>query len=239
MEPELGDLLAGCAVLDGEGLTTAFGHLSVRCGDGGVLISGNCGPGLVRGAQDVLALDAADGTVRSGDQRLRPGEAAIHLGILAARDDVQSVCRFHGPSCLAFSTLCRPLPAAIGYGLFCGAAVPCFQTARTVTTPERGAALATCLGDGNAVLLRGFGAATVGRTVAEAVVRARMLERSAAATLAASAVGEPVAYPADAAAPFAAAEGPAAGQIARAWRYLCARWATHIPPPSVQEGARA
>jgi hypothetical protein len=37
-------------------------------------------------------------------------------------------------------------------------------------------------------------------------------------------VAEPLAYPPEAAAPFAAAAGPAAAQIERLWRYLCARW---------------
>jgi ribulose-5-phosphate 4-epimerase/fuculose-1-phosphate aldolase len=70
------------------------------------------------------------------------------------------------------------------------------------------------------VLLRGFGAVTVGRSVREAVVRAWMLERSAAATLAAGAIAEPLAYEAPAAEAFLAPAGPAHGQIARAWNYL-------------------
>ena len=38
------DLLAACRILDGEGLTDAFGHASVRV-DGGLLISPKLGPG--------------------------------------------------------------------------------------------------------------------------------------------------------------------------------------------------
>lgn len=233
----LADLLAACAVLDGEGLTTAFGHLSARGEDGRVLLSGNAGPGLVHGPGDVVEVDPA-GTVLAGDPALLAGEAAIHLGILAARADVVSVCRFHGPSLMAWSTLGRPLPATIGMGLFLGASVPVFDTTSTVRTLEQGAALAACLGDGNAVLLRGFGAATVGRSVPEAVVRAWLLERNAAATLAATAAGEPQPYPPEAAAPFAAGDGPAAAQIARAWRWLCHRWPVPVPVPA-PEGAPA
>lgn len=214
------DLLAGCAVLDGEGLTTAFGHLSARTAAGTVLVTGSSGPGLVRSEEDLVELTLA-GVLVGGDAHLRAGEVFIHLGLMAAREDVGSVCRFHGPACLAWSTLGRPLPATIGMGLFLGATVPWFDTASTVTTPEQGAALGACLGDAGGVLLRGFGAATVGRTVAEAVVRAWLLERSAAAVLAASAVGAPLAYPASAAEPFATLDGPAAGQVARAWRHLC------------------
>lgn len=222
----LADLLAGCAILDGEGLTTAFGHLSVRRADGTAFVSGNPGPGLVAGAADVVAVDAA-GTVVAGDPALRVGELPIHLGLLEARPDVMSVCRFHGPACLAWGALARPLPASIGMGLFLGAEVPVYDTDSTVTTPEQGSALAAICGQAPAVLLRGFGAATVGRTVREAVARAWFLEQSAAASLAASAAGEPRPFPATAAAPFVAAEGPAAAQIDRLWHYLCRRWAPH------------
>lgn len=216
-------LLAGCAVLDGEGLTTAFGHLSARTEDGTVLISGSLGPGLVRTADDVVRV-APDGVV--SEPGLLPGEAQVHLGIMAARADARSVCRFHGPAVLAYGTFGRPLPATTGMGMFLGAQVPVHDTDTTVRTPEQGAALAATLGGANAVLLRGFGAATVGRTVAESVVRAWLLERSADAFLRASAAGTPLVFGEQAAAPFAAGEGPAATQIARAWRWLCARHPT-------------
>lgn len=236
MDPRA-DLLAGCAVLEHEGLTTAFGHLSARVESGSILLSGNQGPGLVTDDAHVLEIDG-DGGVLAGDPATLPGEAAIHLGILAARSDVASVCRFHGPAALAWSTLGPPLPATTGIGLFLGSEVPVFETASTIRTSGQGSALAECLGGGNAVLLRGFGAATVGRTVAEAVVRAWLLERSAAATLAASAAGQPRPYPPEAAAPFAGGEGPAGAQIDRAWRWLCSRSSALYPSSTVEAAER-
>ena len=209
------DLVAACAVLDGEGLTTALGHLSER-GDR-VLMTPIAGPWSVRSAADLVEPGRDDGV---------PGEAEIHLGVLRARPDVMSVCRFHGPAVLAYGTLGRPLPATTGMGLFLGAEVPCFETSSTVRTPAEGDALAATLGDGNGVLLRGFGAATVGRSVPEAVVRAWLLERSADAVLRAGALATPLTYDAATAAPFAAGEGPAATQVARLWRWLCARHPT-------------
>ncbi|HEY3188510.1 MAG TPA: class II aldolase/adducin family protein [Solirubrobacteraceae bacterium] len=208
------DLLAGCAILDGEGLTTAFGHVSVRTAADEVCISGNAGPGLVREADDLLTL-GLDGTVREGDPTQLPGEAAIHLAILARRPDVGSVCRFHGPAALAWSTLGRPLPATTG---LVGDEVPWFDTSTTVTTLEHAGRLADRLGDGTAVLLRGFGAVTVGASLAEAVVRAWLLERAAAAVVAAAAIATPL--------PFPAAGGPAPAQLRRAWNYLTHRWPT-------------
>jgi ribulose-5-phosphate 4-epimerase/fuculose-1-phosphate aldolase len=224
----LRELLAGCAILEGEGLASAFGHLSARLGDGTILVSGNQGPGLVRRAEDVITVDA-DGTVVDGDPALRAGELPIHLGLLGARPDRMSVTRFHGPAVLAWGTLGRPLPATIGMGLFVGHEVPVFDTDTTVTTAPQGEALAAIAGDAPAVLLRGFGAATAGRSVKEAVTRAWFLERSAAAALSASAAGTPRPFPAAAAAPFVGAEGPAAAQIDRLWHYLCCRWAADDP----------
>ncbi|UTI63626.1 class II aldolase/adducin family protein [Paraconexibacter antarcticus] len=223
-EAALRDLLAGCAILDGEGLTSAFGHLSARLDDGTLLVSGNLGPGLVRTAADVIRVDA-EGTVVEGDAALRAGELPIHLGLLAAPagGGRHSVARFHGPAVLAWGTLNRPLPGVLGMGLFCGHEVPVFDTETTVTTAAQGAALAAAAAGAPAVLLRGFGAATAGRTVREAVTRAWLLERNAAAALAASAAGTPQPFGPEAAAPFAAAEGPAAAQLARLWHYLCRR----------------
>jgi ribulose-5-phosphate 4-epimerase/fuculose-1-phosphate aldolase len=217
------DLLAGCAVLEAEGLTSAFGHLSARAGEGRVRISGNPGPGLARAPGDLLTLDAADGAVLDGDPATAPGEAAIHLGVLAARADAASACRFHGPACLAFSALGRALPAVIGMALFCGAEVPWFDTQTTITTPEQGAALAAALGDGPAILIRGFGAVTVGTSVGDAVVRAWLLERGARAALDAGAAGEPLAYPAGAAGAFDGTTKASRGQLDRAWNYLKAK----------------
>lgn len=217
------DVIAGCRILDGERLTDAFGHLSARGGPADLLITPRVGPGLVRDPGALLGVTLA-GEVVDGDPRLLPGEAAIHLGVLAARPDVGAVCRFHGPALMAFSTLGRPLPVTISVALAFGGPVALFPTALTVTTPAGGAALAAALGPGVAVMLQGFGAVTVGATVAEAVVRATLLERAAAAVLAAEAVGAPHAYTQEQASAFVARTAVVAEQVDRAWEYLKRRW---------------
>jgi len=216
------DLVAGCHILDGERLTDAFGHLSARLAGGDVVITPRVGPGLVTSAGALLRLTAA-GDVVDGDERLVPGETALHLGILEARPDVGAVVRFHGASCFAWSTLARPLPAASGLTLMLGGEVPVHDVAVTVTTLEQARALAGTLGAGSAVLLRGFGAVTTGATVAEAVVRATFLERAASIVLQASTVGEPVTYADDQIAAFSARTAVIAEQLERAWSYLAAR----------------
>jgi ribulose-5-phosphate 4-epimerase/fuculose-1-phosphate aldolase len=225
------DLLAGCAILEGEGLTTAFGHLSARTGEDQVLISGSAGPGLVRDSASLLTI-GMDVKVRHGDPAQLPGEVQVHLGIFARRPDVACVCRFHGPACMAWSTLGRPLPATIGMALFLGHEVPWFDTSSTVRTAAHAGRLAERLGDGKAVLMRGFGAVTVGATVADAVVRAWLLERAAQAVVTASSIGTPLSFAPAAVEPFDAPDGPAPAQVRRAWSYLKQRWAA----PAVDDG---
>jgi 2-hydroxy-6-oxonona-2,4-dienedioate hydrolase len=223
------DVVTGCRILDGEGLTDAFGHLSARADGDELHISPKLGPGLVTSPEQLLRMNLS-GEVIEGDVTLMPAEAALHRGILRARRDVMAVARFHGAACMAWSTLDRPLPTTIAPALALGAGVPVFDTTRTIVSDEQADAVAAALGDGSAVLLRGFGAVTVGRSVAEAVVRAHALERSAAAVLAASAVSEPLAYPPLAARELAAGDAALTGQIQRAWTYMRRRHVEAVSP---------
>ena len=234
MSAQADDLVTACRILDGEHLTDAFGHASVRI-DAGLLLTPKIGPGLVETPDQLLSL-TADGTVTDGDFSLMPAEAPIHHGIMRARPDVNAVCRFHGSACMAWATLGRPLPTTIGPGLALGTSVPVHDTTKTIATNEQAVELAAALGDGSAVLLRGFGAVTVGRTVPEALVRAVALERSAAAVLAASAVGEPLVYPPEVAEELATHDVILVGQIMRYWNYLKAK---HAPKPGATPAASA
>jgi HCOMODA/2-hydroxy-3-carboxy-muconic semialdehyde decarboxylase len=220
------DVVDACQVLDGLGLTDAFGHVSARVERDAILLSPRVGPGLVSDPAAVLRL-APNGDVLDGDPTLVPGEAPLHYEILAARDDVASVVRFHGAACSAYSTLGRDLPATTGMGLMLGAQVPVHDTALTITTADGARAVASTLGNGAAVLLRGFGAVTVGVSVREAIVRAYFLERAAAGALSVLPIGEPIAYSAEQAAAFAARRAVIAEQVERAWSYLVARW-SHV-----------
>lgn len=220
--PLADDIVAACRVLDGEGLTEAFGHVSARLDDGTILMTPRVGPGLVGAADDLLRIDG-DGTVLDGDETLLPGEAALHLGAYRAREDIGAVVRMHGPSCLAASTALDELPAVGGVGMFCGHAVPVHDVAITVTTREGGDAVAKALGGRAAIALRGFGQVTVGSDVRAALARAVFLERNASALLGGSAIGTPRAYDAAATDAFLAAGPARREQIERSWTYWTQR----------------
>ena len=213
------DLVTACRILDGERLTDAFGHISTRLESDEMVISPKLGPGLVASDEDLIRTGPT-GKVLAGDATLVPGEAALHRAIYRARADVGAVCRFHGSACMAYSTLGRPLPTTIGHGLVLGTAVPVFDSSRMIATDDEADLVAAELGSGSAILLRGFGAVTVGRTVAEATTLATVLERQAAAVLQASAIGEPLSYP-EAVVQELLEHGPIiAGQTQRLWNFL-------------------
>lgn len=218
------EVVTACAILDGEGLTDAFGHVSVRCADDELLLTPRVGPGLVREPDQLLRM-GLDGEVREGDASLVPGEAALHLGVLAARDDVGAVARVHGPYSAAWATTGKPLPVVIGQGMFLGRPVPVHETAATITDLDGARGLAATLGDGTAVLMRGFGQVVVGASVPEAVVRAVFLERMAAAVLRAAPAGGALAFAQEQVDAFMARPGPRAEQVARTWTYLVAQHA--------------
>lgn len=211
-------VVSACRILAGEGLSEAFGHVSARVGDERITIS-PAGPGLVRGVEDLLevGLDMAE-----DPQSAVPREVHVHLGIYRARPDVGGVCRFHPPNGMAFSTLGVDLVPTTAYGAFVGPRVPVHDTAGLARSPAAGDALAVSLGTRSAVLMRGFGAVTVGATVAEAAVRAVFLEREAAAWVAAGRAGGGKALDPEVVDPFSGGE-LGRQQMHRAWAYYSRR----------------
>jgi ribulose-5-phosphate 4-epimerase/fuculose-1-phosphate aldolase len=214
-------LAAACRILAGEGLSEAFGHVSARIGDRRILIS-PAGPGLVTGAGDLLEVEL-DGASAPGPAV--PREVHIHLGVYRARPDVGGVCRFHPPGGMAFSTLGAELLPTTAYGAFVGPRVPVQATSGLVRSAAAGDALAATLGTGAAVLLRGFGAVTVGAGVEQAAVRAVFLEREATTWLAARAAGGGAPLDADVMEPFSGGELGRL-QMQRAWAYYRRRHET-------------
>jgi HCOMODA/2-hydroxy-3-carboxy-muconic semialdehyde decarboxylase len=178
------DVIPAARALAMEGLVDAFGHVSVRTGNAFALT-----PPVALGAltaQDALVevpLDASE--LPEG----APKEAWIHLEIYRRRPEVGAVCRAQPPAVNAAAGAGLTVRALHGQGAFVGAAVPVHDDARLVRDRERGAAVAAVLGDGDAVVLRGNGAVTVGPTPGVAVALMVVLEASAKVNLAAASVG--------------------------------------------------
>ena len=177
------DVLFGARVLYRE-LDDIFGHVSGRipreAKREGLLFT------RMRIAPKPLDPDEAmeiDFTCRrvKGKQHVS-GETFIHTEIYKARRDVGGVVHAHPFHAVVLSATGRQLetfhPASIAFG----SGVP-FLGGNQINTEKDGHEVAEMLGQGAAILLKNHGAVTVGKDVAQAVIRMYYLERAAYAHL--------------------------------------------------------
>jgi hypothetical protein len=109
-------LVTASHVLDREGITDGYGHVSVRVpGADAFLTLASVSPGLA--ALDRLIMLDLDGNYLGGT-RTPPNEWPIHASILRARPDVQSVCHTHSVWSTLFSVLPIKLRPLHHYGKF-------------------------------------------------------------------------------------------------------------------------
>jgi L-ribulose-5-phosphate 4-epimerase len=122
----------------------------------------------------------------------RHNEVFIHSEVLRARPDIQAVVHTHAPHAVAFSSLGRELVPVNNEAGYFYRKLPVFsETTDLIVSPERGSAVARCLGENNAVLLRNHGIVAAGRSIEEAVWVALKLERACRVQLMAEWAGGP------------------------------------------------
>jgi HCOMODA/2-hydroxy-3-carboxy-muconic semialdehyde decarboxylase len=168
------------------GLVTAFGHVSARV-DGAMLITPAADlAGVTEGGLLRVPLEA---------DRLPPGapaEAWAHLAVYRQRPEADAVARAQPPSAFAAAAAAgadgaiRPL---YGQAAWLGERVPVHDDARLLRSPVLADAAAASLPDGEALLLRGNGALTLGATPGLAVARMWLLSVACQAFLDARAAG--------------------------------------------------
>ena len=159
-----------CLILDREGITDGFGHVSVRIPEQSAFLTiAQVSPGCA--ALDKLVLLDLDGNFLGGAQPA-PYEWPIHACIMRARPDVMSVCHTHSKWSALFSVLKKGLRPAHMYGRFLPVSgAPIYPKAGLITSVERGQELADTLKDGAATLLRAHGDAVVGASVEQTILR--------------------------------------------------------------------
>lgn len=178
-------LTEACKILAMEGQGDAvWGHVTVRRpGEDTFLMKpATIGIEEVKDA-DHLVVDL-DGKVVRGKMP-RHSEVFIHSEVMRARGDVCAVVHTHPIYATAFASLGVPLRPITHEGSnFAPGDVPRFsETTDLIVTPERGRAVARCLGDRNALFLVSHGIVTCGPTVEQAVVHALVLDAAARAQL--------------------------------------------------------
>ena len=163
-------LVDGCHILDREGITDSFGHVSLRIpGTDAFLTIAGVSPGCAT-VNRLIMLDL-DGHYLGGD-KAAPYEWPIHARILRARPDVSSICHTHSKWSALFSVLKSGLRPIHMYAKFLPVAgPPIYPAAGLIGTVERGEALAATLKDSAAVLLRAHGDAVVGASLEQAIQR--------------------------------------------------------------------
>jgi HCOMODA/2-hydroxy-3-carboxy-muconic semialdehyde decarboxylase len=195
------------------GLAHAYGHCSVRLDMHEFLVSPAKPLGLVSNL---------DEPVRVPIQGPLPaevlGEVRIHQQVYRYRPEVGGIVRFQSPKVVSLSALGRPPAVRHGFGSYFAPQPAFWPDPRLVRDDGRAAAVARLVGDGRAIVLRGNGAVTVGRSLEEACVFAWYLEDAARVELDVLASGEPgVVFTAEEAADRATLQGRI---VERMWDWL-------------------
>lgn len=189
------DIVSACRILSSKKLVEGFGHISARIPNTELfLLTPRISLALVE-ESDLLTLNFR-GEVVEG-HRQPPSETWLHTAIMKLKRDVNAITRIHARVANIFSVTDRKLEPVHNHGSFFAGGVPVFQTPDLISTEKLGNQVAQALGNKPAVLLRGNGQVTVGRTVPEAVMMAIYLEEAAEVLFGALQIGKPIALTVD------------------------------------------
>lgn len=167
------------------GITAALGHASMR-------VPSEPDHFFVKGREyefDALAIMKPDDMVMCDTEGFliagRPGltqcsEVKIHACIYKTHPGVQAVVHVHPRFTVLMSVLTGSLRPLCQEGAqLVTKPLPVYPHVKTIQTDAEGMEVANLLGDSRAMLLRGHGAVTVGRSLSEAVMGMAQLEEQA------------------------------------------------------------
>lgn len=183
------DLITACRILSCQGLVHGFGHVSARIPDTDLFIlTPRVSLALVK-EKDLLVLNLKGETVRGKSPP--PFEAPLHTAIFNVRVEVNAVARIFARRASLFSVTDKKIEPVHNHGSFFSGGVPVFPKTNLVSTKRLGEEVVAALGKKPAILLRGNGQVTVGRTIPEAVMMAIYLEEAADMLYGALQIGTP------------------------------------------------
>jgi ribulose-5-phosphate 4-epimerase/fuculose-1-phosphate aldolase len=211
------DVVSACRILSQQKLVQGFGHVSARIIDSDrFIITPRISLALVTEAE--LLTMHLNGELVAGNHPA-PFEAALHAAIMRMKPGVNAITRIHARVANMFSVTDRKLEPVHNHGSFFAGGVPVFFPPDLISTVELGEQVASTMGDQPAVLLRGNGQVTVGRTVPEAVMMAIYLEEAAEILQGALQIGTPIPLTIDEAAKRQVEALPPV-DLERAWNYF-------------------
>ena len=188
-EPELRDEIAEAAnVLARLGLVTAYGHVSARAG-ASMLITPDADLACVTAAGVLeVPLAFAGRALPAGV----PAEAWAHLALYRTRPDAAAIARAQPASAFAAAAAAKkPLVPLHGQAAWLGESIPVHDGAALLRSAALADSAARSLPAGEALLLRGNGALTLGATPGVAVARMWLLAAACDVYLAATAASGP------------------------------------------------
>jgi L-ribulose-5-phosphate 4-epimerase len=184
------DVVSACRILSHEKLVEGFGHVSARIPNSDrFLMTPRISLALVR--EDQLLTMDLDGKIVDGHDPA-PFEAPLHTAIMKANRNVNAITRIHARVANMFSVTERRLEPVHNHGSFFAGGVPVFHSPQLISSAELGDAVVQRIAGNPAVLLRGNGQVTVGRSIAEAVMMAIYLEEAAEILYGALQIGTPI-----------------------------------------------
>jgi len=184
------DIVSASRIVSHLRLVEGFGHISARIPDSDCfLMTPRISLALVR--EEQLLILNMKGEVVDGNHP-PPFETWLHTAIMKTKPRVNAITRIHARVANMFSVTDRRLEPVHNHGSFFAGGVPLFTPPDLISSEKLGTAVADCLGDRPAVLLRGNGQVTVGRTIPEAVMMAIYLEEAAEVLYGALQIGKPV-----------------------------------------------
>ena len=167
------------------GLTAALGHASMR-------MPSNPNRFFVKGREydfdalsimdddDMVECDLEGFKVGGRDGLTQCSEVKIHSCVYKVRPDVQSVVHVHPRYTILMSILTGQLHPMCQEGAqLVRNPLPIYPHMKTVQSDEEGMEVAKLLGDGRALLMKGHGAVTVGKSLSESVLGMAQLEEQA------------------------------------------------------------
>ena len=178
------DLVEAAHALSRLGLVTAYGHVSARAG-ASMLITPAADLATVTEAAIVeVPLEA------SSLPTAAPAEAWVHLALYRARPDAGSIARAQPASTIAAAATTTSLAPLHGQAAWLGESIPVYDSAHLLRSADLAERAARTLPTGEALLLRGNGALTLGATPGVAVARMWLLSAACDAFVAAQAAGQ-------------------------------------------------
>jgi HCOMODA/2-hydroxy-3-carboxy-muconic semialdehyde decarboxylase len=162
------------------GLVTAYGHVSARAGEA-MLITPAADLAEVTASQVIVVPLTAAPPLPAGV----PAEAWAHLALYRARPDAAAIARAQPVSGFAAAATATSLVPLHGQAAWLGESIPVHDSAVLLRSPELAERAAGTLAAGEALLLRGNGAITLGGTPGLAVARMWVLAAACEVYLAA------------------------------------------------------